>query len=145
MSSDSGNGRIVVGIDGSPESEAALAWAINEARLHGRGLRVIHAFRAVVSITGHTDPEFYQKEQGEAKAAFEQILAKGPSLDGLDVEKVIEPGNPSEVLVEASRGASLLVIGSHGRGRFRGSLVGSVTMHCVYQAHCPVVVIRDQD
>jgi nucleotide-binding universal stress UspA family protein len=145
VSNDSGNGKIVVGIDGSPQSEAALAWAIGEARLRGRGLRVIHAFRAVISMTGHTDPEFYQREEGEAKTGFEQVLAKGPSLEGLDVEKVIEPGNPSEVLVKASRGANLLVIGSHGRGHFRGSLVGSVTMHCVYQAHCPVVVIRHED
>ena len=145
MSNNSGNGRIVVGFDGSPQAEAALAWAIDEARLRGRGLRVIHAFPSVLSIMGHTDPEYFEKSEGEAKSELEQSLAKGPALDGLDVEKTVEEGNPSKVLVEASRGANLLVIGSHGRGHFRGSLVGSVTVHCVYQAHCPVVVIRDEE
>jgi nucleotide-binding universal stress UspA family protein len=143
VSNDSGNGRIVVGFDGSPQSEAALAWAIDEARLRGRGLHIIQAFPSVLSIMGHPDPEYFARAQDSAKTALEQSLAKGPALDGLDVEKTVEEGNPSKVLVDASRGADLLVIGSHGRGRFVGSLVGSVAVHCVYQAHCPVVVIRD--
>ncbi len=145
MSNDSGNGRVVVGIDGSPQSEAALAWAIDEARLRGRGLRVIHAFPSVVSIMGHSDPEYYQKAEGEAKVQFEQALAKGPATEGVDVEKAVEQGNPAEVLVDASRGANLLVLGSRGRGAFRGMLLGSVSWHCVHQAHCPVVVIRGED
>jgi nucleotide-binding universal stress UspA family protein len=140
---DSGNGRIVVGIDGSPQSEAALAWAINEAHLRKRGLRVIHAFAAVQSIMGHSDPEFFEKSQGEANTAFDQALAKGPSVEGLDVEKSLVQGNPSAVLVEASRGADLLVVGHRGRGSFPGIVLGSVAWHCVHQAHCPVVVIRN--
>jgi len=145
VSNDSGNGRIVVGFDGSPQSEAALAWAIGEARLRGRALRVIHAFPSVLSIMGHPDPEYYAKAQNEAKTGMEQSLAKGPSLEGLDVEKIVEEGKPSEVLVDASRGADLLVVGSRGRGAFRGMLLGSVSWHCVHQAHCPVVVLPDED
>jgi nucleotide-binding universal stress UspA family protein len=145
VSNDSGNGRIVVGFDGSPHSEAALAWAVDEARLRGRGLHVIHAFAAVQSIMGHSDPEYFARSQNEAKTELEQSLAKGPALDGLDVEKSVEQGNPSAVLVEASRGANLLVVGHRGRGSFPGIVLGSVAWHCVHQAHCPVVVIRGEN
>jgi nucleotide-binding universal stress UspA family protein len=123
----------------------ALAWAVDEARLRGRGLRVIQAFPSVISTTGHTDPEYYGKAESGAEAELEQNLAKGPALDGLDVEKIVQVGNPSEVLVEASRGANLLVVGSRGRGAFRGMLLGSVSWHSVHQAHCPVVVVRDEE
>jgi nucleotide-binding universal stress UspA family protein len=66
-------------------------------------------------------------------------------MDDLDVERSLVPGNPSEVLVDESRGASLLVVGARGRGGFRGMLLGSVSIHCVQQAHCPVVVVREAD
>jgi nucleotide-binding universal stress UspA family protein len=145
VSGNSGNGRIVVGIDGSPQSAAALAWAVDEARLRGLGLHIMHAFPAMVSILGSTAHEYYPQVEDEAKTAFEEALANAPAMDDLDVERTLVAGNPAELLVEASRGASLLVVGSHGRGSFRGMLVGSVSMHAVYQAHCPVVVIRDQD
>ena len=145
MSDGSGKGRIVVGIDGSPQASAALAWAIDEARLRGLGLHIIHAFPAMVSILGGRAHEYYPQVEEEAKRAFEEELANAPSLDGIDVERTLVAGNPSEQLVEASRGASMLVVGSHGRGSFHGMLVGSVSLHAVHQAHCPVVVVRKQD
>jgi nucleotide-binding universal stress UspA family protein len=145
MSTNSDNGRIVVGIDGSPQSLAALAWAIDEARLRGLGLRIVHAFPALVSFFGTTAHEYYPQVEAEARSMFEKALASAPPIDDLDVERTLEPGSPAEILVEASRGASLLVVGSHGRGAFRGMLMGSVTNHSVNQAHCPVLVVRDRD
>jgi nucleotide-binding universal stress UspA family protein len=145
MSTDSDKGRIVVGIDGSPRSQAALTWAIEEARLRGLGLRIIYAFPALVSFFGTTAHEYYPQVEAEAHSMFEKALAAAPSTDDLDVERTLEPGNPAEILVEASRGASLLVVGSHGRGGFRGMLIGSVSMHCAQQAHCPVLVVRHED
>jgi nucleotide-binding universal stress UspA family protein len=145
MTTNSGQGRIVVGIDGSPPAQAALSWAIDEARLRGLGLRVVYAFPALVSFFGTTAHEYYPEVEKEARRMFAKALAAAPALDDLDVERTLEPGNAAEILVEASRGASLLVVGSRGRGAFRGMLMGSVTMHCVQQAHCPVVIVRDQD
>lgn len=145
MSGNSDNRVIVVGIDGSPQSAAALSWAIEEARLRGLGLQIVHAFPALVSILGTRAHEYYPEVQQEAEKAFEDLLAKVPSTDGIEVERRLEAGNPSELLVEASRGASLLVVGSHGRGNFHGMLMGSVSLHCVHQAHCPVVVVRPSD
>ena len=52
-------------------------------------------------------------------------------------------GHPAHVLIEASRGAELLVVGSRGHGAFSGMVLGSVSQHCVTQAHCPVLVLRD--
>ena len=145
MSTNSGQGRIVVGIDGSPPAQAALSWAIDEARLRGLGLRIVYAFPALVSFFGTTAHEYYPEVEKEARSMFGKALAEAPALDDLDVERTLEPGNAAEILVEASRGASLLVVGPHGRGAFHGMLMGSVTMHCVQQAHCPVVIVRDQD
>jgi nucleotide-binding universal stress UspA family protein len=143
MSTDSDKGRIVVGIDGSPQSQAALSWAIDEARLRGLGLRIIHAFPALMSYWGTTEHEYYPKVEAEARNWFEKALATAPPMDDLDVERTLVPGNPSEILVEASRGASLLVIGSRGSGAFRGVVMGSVSWHCAHQAHCPVLIVRD--
>ncbi len=142
MSTASGHQRVVVGIDGSPGAAAALSWAIDEARLRGLGLRIIFVFPALVSFYGTTAHEYFLQVEKEARKTFEETLAVAPPMDDLDVERHMEPGNPAEVLVGASRNASLLVLGSHGRGGFREMLLGSVTMHLVHHAHCPVVVIR---
>ena len=145
MSTASGQGRIVVGIDGSHHGSAALVWAIAEARLRGLGLRVIYAFPAMVGFYATPAHEYYLQVKAEAKSKFDRALAEAPPMDDLDVERVLEPGNPSAVLIEASRGASLLVVGSHGRDGFGGMLIGSVATHCVHHAHCPVVVVRKPD
>ena len=88
--------RIVVGVDGSPSSEAALRWAVRQAERTG----------AEVEVRPH----------------------------------VVE-GRAAQVLVDASEGADLLVVGSQGHGGFAAAL-GSVSQHCVSHAPCPVVVVR---
>lgn len=145
MNTSPGKERIVVGVDGSPAAAAALSWAIDEARLRRIGLHVLHAFPAMMSIIGTRAHEYYPQVEMDAKANFEEALASAPPMDDLVVERSLVPGNPSEQLVEASRGATLLVVGSRGHGSFAGMLLGSVSMHCVTQAHCPVVVIREAD
>jgi nucleotide-binding universal stress UspA family protein len=73
-----------------------------------------------------------------------ETLAKAvaEAAPGLDIEQQISYGHPAQVLVEQSGEADLLVVGSHGHGAFTGMLVGSVSIHCVTNAQCPVVVIR---
>lgn len=145
MSMTPGKEQIIVGIDGSPHSHLALSWAVDEARLRGRGLRIVYVFPAMVSIVGTAAHDYRPRVEKEALETFEKALSSAPSFDGLDVERAMVPGNPSEQLVAASRGANLLVLGSRGLGTFRGMLLGSVSMHCVQQAHCPVVVVRTGD
>ncbi len=113
MSSVSGDPSvIVVGVDGSAESAAALSWAIDEARLRQAGLNIVHAFPALVSFFGTTAHEYYPQVEKDARDQFAAILAAAPPMDGLDVTHTVVPGNPAEVLVNESHGATLLVVGS---------------------------------
>jgi nucleotide-binding universal stress UspA family protein len=95
-------------------------------------------------LTGSTGNDYYQQVEEEAKTFLQGVLAKAPSTQGLDVQWLAVPGNPSEVLIEASREATLLVIGSRGVGGFMGLLMGSVSTQCVHYSHCPVLVVREE-
>jgi nucleotide-binding universal stress UspA family protein len=145
MSTAAAPGRIVVGVDGSHHADKALAWALAEARLRGCTLEVLYAFPALVTYAGTTAHEYYPAVEREAEQIFERALAAMPEHSDVVVERKLVPGNPAGHLVEASRGATLLVVGSRGLGGFRGMLIGSVSIHCVHHAFCPVVVIRQDD
>jgi nucleotide-binding universal stress UspA family protein len=134
--------KIVVGVDGSGHSAIALRWAIDEATLHNARLRVIYAFPALVSLAGSTASEYYPQVEKEAEQVLDQALAELPGDELGSLERVLVPGNPAKVLIEASNEAGLLVVGSRGRGGFRGMLLGSVSHHCVQHSRCPVVVVR---
>ena len=140
---------ILVGIDGSASASDALEWAVEEARLRNQKLRIVHVFSALVSMVGTeagtTVQEHFAVAENDARRTFDAALEKAPSLEGLDVERVLIPGSPAEQLVGASQDASLLVVGSRGLGNIRGMLLGSVSMRCVQQAHCSVVVVRTGD
>ena len=145
MSTVSGDSRvIVVGVDGSPESATALAWAIDEARQRKAKLSIVQAFPALVSFFGSTAHEYYPQVEKEAHERFDAILAAAPPMQDLEVSHTLIPGNPAQVLVEQSEGATMLVVGSRGHGGFRGMLLGSVSTHCTQLAHCPVLVVREE-
>jgi nucleotide-binding universal stress UspA family protein len=83
--------------------------------------------------------------KGEAQTLVDEAVAKlKEGHPGLDVTSAVVEGHPAPVLIEASRMAELLVVGSRGHGEFAGMLLGSVSEHCVTNAHCPVVVIREE-
>lgn len=136
---------IVVGVDGSDSSKAALRWAIRQAKLTGATVEAVTAWRypsaygwAPVDGGGVVDIE------GSAKETLTTALAE---VAGLDPEVPVRPsvaeGHAAEVLVHAARGADLLVVGSRGHGGFTSALVGSVSLYCVLHARCPVLVLRD--
>ncbi len=136
--------RVVVGVDGSALAANALEFAIEEAQLRKATLHVTYAYTVMSSpVTGSTGKDYYEQVERVAKEFLEEIMAKAPSTEGLDVEWLGVPGNPSEVLIEASRGATLLVVGSRGQGGFLGLLMGSVSTQCVHYSHCPVLVVRE--
>jgi nucleotide-binding universal stress UspA family protein len=135
---------IIVGVDGSPEAAAALAWAVDEARLHGARLHVVHAYPVLSALTGSTGDELYAHLETDAKELLQRIAAAGPSVEDLSVNYLGVPGNPAEVLIEASREAKLLVVGSRGLGGFMGLVMGSVSSQCVHHSHCPVLVVREE-
>jgi nucleotide-binding universal stress UspA family protein len=138
------NPRIVVGVDGSPLSINALEFAIEETQLRHGQLHVTYAYPVMERpVTGSTGKDYYEQVETEAREFMEGIMSSAPATDGIDVEWLAVPGNPAEVLIEASRGAALLVVGSRGVGGFMGLMMGSVSTQCVHHSHCPVLVVRE--
>jgi nucleotide-binding universal stress UspA family protein len=135
--------RIVAGIDGSASSLAALGWAADYAARSGARLEIVTAWDWpsslgwVAPIPGDYDPA--ADSQRVARDAEAKVHEHHPALA---TSAITVQGHPAPVLVEASRGAELLVVGSRGHGEFAGMLLGSVSQHCAAHAHCPVVVYR---
>jgi nucleotide-binding universal stress UspA family protein len=135
---------IVVGVDGSPESVGALAWAARYGKACGAQIRALLAWH-YPSAVGPAPPGVAPKSiTSEVRAEMSEHLTQAIAEGAPDaqVEPQIGYGHPAQVLVDASREADLLVVGSRGHGAFTGMLVGSVSLHCVHHAFCPVVVVR---
>ncbi|HXQ61832.1 MAG TPA: universal stress protein [Acidimicrobiales bacterium] len=135
-------GTIVVGVDGD-DSVDALRWAATQAELSGSSLEVITSWtwptawgREPTWPPGWDPDEQTRKQLAEV---VEGILGPHP---GLEVRQVVVEGHAAPVLIAAAEHADLLVIGSHGHGAIAGMFLGSVSMHCVAQAPCPVVVVH---
>ncbi len=133
---------IVAGIDGSPSSLAALEWAARQADLTGSALLVVADWRLP-----STYPETGTSDDYDPAADMQCVLdnslpAIHRSHPTLELTGQVIEGHPGRVLVDASRDADLLVVGSRGHGEFADILLGSVGVHCATHAHCPVLVHR---
>jgi nucleotide-binding universal stress UspA family protein len=135
---------IVVGIDGSDESKAALRWAIEEGKLRGASIRVVHAWSLSYAVgAGFAVPAFSVAElQRASEELLDAVIREVGGVEGMHVEPVSVEGTPARVLVEAAQGADLLVVGSRGHGGFAGLLLGSVSQQCAHHAPCPLVIVR---
>jgi nucleotide-binding universal stress UspA family protein len=137
---------IVVGVDGSEDSKAALRWAVEEARLRGMRLRVVHAWFAYPAIADGIPivAEDWTALGESARMFVERFVEEVVGVpEGVELEVAAVHGTSANVLVDASREADLLVVGSRGHGGFSGLLLGSVSQQCVHHAACPVVVVRN--
>ncbi len=141
--------RIVVGVDGSASSLAALCWAVHQAELTGGTVDAIVAWRLPVSMTGYGLAPVAMSDCSDmeqiAKRALDESISKvvGPG-GGPPMRSLVVQGFPAQVLLNASADADLLVLGSRGHGGFVGTLLGSAGQHCVRHAHCPVVIVRGE-
>jgi nucleotide-binding universal stress UspA family protein len=141
----SGAGRIVVGVDGSSHSEAALRWALGQARLTGQPVEAVTSWSVPMTwgSKGRAGLVAFDWE-GEATSTLEKSVAD--VVDSADADRVsqrVVAGHPAQVLLDAAADAALLVVGSRGRGGFTGTLLGSVSQLVVARAACPVVVVRE--
>ena len=137
---------IVVGVDGSAPSRAALAWAVRQARLTGAAVEAIIAWEypAAYGYTMPAAPEInYNYEEMAAEVLASTIAEVCGQGEPVKISSRVVEGNAAQMLLDASAGAELLVVGSRGHGGFVEALLGSVGQHCVHHATCPVVVIRD--
>jgi nucleotide-binding universal stress UspA family protein len=145
---------VVVGTDGSDESDAAVAAAFHEADRRDLPLTVVHAWLLDyaasgagygagygVIVPGHAD---IRRQVGEAAVAVtaESIAGWSEKYPDVVVRQHVVNAHPVQALVDHSAGAELLVVGSRGRGGFAGLLLGSVSQGVLHHAHCPVMVVR---
>jgi nucleotide-binding universal stress UspA family protein len=139
-----GRGGIVVGVDGSAISEAAIAFAFEEASWRGLGLTVIHAWQTARM------PVTFDVAEATREAAEERVLAEalaGWSEKYPDVQLMsrLVRDHPARALMEESMGAVLLVLGSHGRGRFAEMVLGSVSQVVLRHASTSIAIVRNQE
>jgi nucleotide-binding universal stress UspA family protein len=134
--------RVVVGIDGSEQAGRALRLAVEEARLRGAELAVVHVVPLPFDLTEPVLMPQPTKDELRAmgRAVIDEALG-GVGVDDLEVERIVLIGHAAHRLCSAARGADLLVVGSRGLGGFRGLLVGSVTHQVVGHAPCPILVV----
>jgi nucleotide-binding universal stress UspA family protein len=153
------NGVVVVGVDGSAGSQAALSWAADEARLRRTRLRAVHAWTFPYPAAGGADFVWgYPYLGGSIDAvlgsdlddhyrAAVELLARliadaAVERDDLEIERRAVEGPAASVLVHAVAANDLLVVGSRGHGGIAGLLLGSVSQQCAHHAPCPVVIVH---
>ena len=138
--------RIVVGVDGSEGAQRALRWALDEARLRGASIDVVHTWHYPNSVGSPYAPlattSFVFED--DARVILDRVVDAEHTM-GLEVNRILACGPAASTLLEAAKGADLLVVGSRGRGGFTGLLLGSVSQQVLHHAPCPVVVIPEPD
>jgi nucleotide-binding universal stress UspA family protein len=135
------SGAVVVGVDGSPDSDRAVDWAFAEAGRRDRALHLIYAVPLVVDDPAGAEVRESLYMQGRTLLAA--ATDRRPAEFGGDVTVGLAVGPAAEILLEASAEAGLIVVGSRGHGGFAGLVVGSVSQHVARHAKCPVVIVRD--
>jgi nucleotide-binding universal stress UspA family protein len=136
-------GGVVVGIDGSASSLEALEWAARQVEMTNSTLQILVTWDWpttlgwAMPIPTEFDPE--KNVQDALAEAEADLRTRHPNIE---ITSRVLQGHPAPLLVEASKGADLLVVGSRGHGEFVGMLIGSVSEFCATNAHCPVLVHR---
>ena len=143
--------RIVVGVDGSHWSDAAAAWAYEEAQLRGATLELVHCwdypYYGTVDLIGKDDELRSDAETGAhelLRTAADRVRDAHPGAT-VEVVASLARGTGAPALLRAAEGADMLVIGSRGHGTLVGALLGSVSHAVVSNATLPVVVVRPPD
>jgi nucleotide-binding universal stress UspA family protein len=138
------DGRIVVGIDGSDASAAALRWALADAAARHGEVRVVHAWEPVALYGPVIGPSPYDVEalESSAERLVEDMVAEASAAaPGVPVERSVVVGGPAHSLLEVAKDADLVVLGRRGLGGFGRLLLGSVSDHVVRHSPTTVVVV----
>jgi len=131
---------IVVGVDGSPESQRAVRWAAQQAKLTGATLRAVSSWRwpnYITIVPPGVDPA------SDTRRTLDDVLQEAlTGTEDVNVTRHVIEGPPGPALLTQAHDATLLVVGAQGRAAFPGMLIGSVAEYCVRHGSCPVVVVR---
>ena len=141
------SGPVVVGVDNSPESMEAIKVAVAEAVAAGVPLVAVHTWSAVPWLADLAGWSVDESTSGANvdRMVHDLVEAHAGAYPDLAVEYVVRSGDPATALVQESHRASLVVVGSRGRGGFAGLLLGSTSRDVMRGAHCPVIVVRAED
>jgi nucleotide-binding universal stress UspA family protein len=141
-------GPVIVGIDGSPTSERAIAAAFEEASLRRVPLIAVHAWADVTydSLygTSRSPVQWEPIEEGEQLLLAQRMAGWQEKYPDVEVRRELVRDRPRQILLDWSAKAQLVVVGSRGRGGFRGMLLGSTSQALVHHAQCPVLVVRPE-
>lgn len=137
--------QVVVGVDGSPVSVAAIEFGFAEAVRLGVGVVAVHVVASRVPGDGSVDVLIEEHAPGQARLLAESLAGWQDKYPDMSIRRILLRGHAGRALAEASKGARLFVVGSRGLGGFRGLLLGSVSHAVLHHAHCPVAVVRTQD
>jgi len=138
---------IFVGVDGSTHSQKALDWAMREAGIRHAPLTVITVHEVAASGWGGSlefpaDEVMREEARKGVQEAVDQTAAQLGGAAPTEILVQAQIGQPAPLLIEASKGADLLVVGSRGSGGFSRLLLGSVSTQVAEHAQCPVTIIR---
>jgi nucleotide-binding universal stress UspA family protein len=133
---------IVAGVDGSDAAQAALAFAFAQAAARGVPLRVVRAWQPpALGWRGIPVPSGVVRDD-EWRAVAETVERWREKYPGVKATHEVSVAHPAQALVEAALQAQLVVVGTRGRGAFRGTVLGSVSRHLLRHAECPVAVVH---
>ncbi|HEY3467647.1 MAG TPA: universal stress protein [Amycolatopsis sp.] len=143
------DGPVVVGVDGSPLSEAAIAWAFEEASLHNARLVALYAWHdgdtAGLFSDGNVAFQGEPVQESGRRLLAQRLAGWQEKYPEVVVERRVEHDKPRHRLLSASRDARLVVVGSRGRGGFAGLVLGSTSQALLHHAGCPVLVVRTEN
>ncbi|QRP42822.1 universal stress protein [Amycolatopsis sp. FDAARGOS 1241] len=141
-------GTVVVGVDGSPNSEQAVGVAFEEASLRGVPLTAVHAWSDLtyegIYGTARLMPPWDAIEPDAMRLLAQRLAGRQEQHPDVEVRRRLVRNNPRKALLEESKHAQLVVVGSRGRGGFKGLLLGSTSQALVRRAQCPVLVVRPE-
>jgi nucleotide-binding universal stress UspA family protein len=142
MTEGSGLGRIVVGVDGSPPSLQALRWGAHLAAAFGVGLDAVSSWDFPAASGWGAVPSDWDPADDMRKVLDDTVREVFGDQPPAGMRRLVREGGAARVLLEASQGAIMLVVGSRGHGGFAGLLLGSVSANVAEHASCPVLVIH---
>ena len=142
-----GAGPVVVGVDGSPANQPAIGYAFEAAALRRTPLLALHAWALPHPPTPRAQPPRAAHLSGpageEERLLSEALAGWAERYPDVEVRQLVEVGDARAELLDASKDAQLLVVGTRGRGGFAGLLLGSVSQAAIHHAHCPVAIVPD--
>lgn len=140
--------RIVVGVEGSGGAKAALRWAIQEARFRNAVVEVVTAY-STTYVPASPDfnyvpldtSDLAQEVKRMQDTVVDEVLDELEACE-VEIRRTVARGRAPDTLIRVAEGADMLVVGSRGRGGFRGMLLGSVSQQIAHHGDCPVVIVR---